>query len=391
MIAHNKTLAAQLCNEFREFFPKTRSSTSSRTTTTTSRRPTSRRPTSTSRRTARGTTRSTGSATRHVEAALAARRDHRRVRLLHLRPRLARGVRGALVFLDGRRGAGPRRPPAQARRYPVRAQRRGARPRAVPGQGGRARDPAGAHARPRTGSRSSATRSSRSRTSTRSRARCSRGSTRSRSSRRRSTSRRSRRSSAPTVEISAELEAQVKSFEEDGKMLEAHRIRQRTEYDLEMMRELGFCNGIENYSRILDGRPPGSAPHTLLDYFPSDFLIVRRRVARDDSADRRHVRGRPVAQADARRLRLPAPVGARQPAAALRRVPREGAAVGPRLGDAGPWELQRVDEHRRAADPPDRDRRPRDRAAPDQDQIDDLLERDPSARGGRASGRWSRP
>ena len=56
-------------------------------------------------------------------------------------------------------------------------------------------------------------------------------------------------------------------------MLEAHRIRQRTEYDLEMMQELGFCNGIENYSRILDGRPPGSAPHTLLDYFPSDYVV----------------------------------------------------------------------------------------------------------------------
>ena len=56
-------------------------------------------------------------------------------------------------------------------------------------------------------------------------------------------------------------------------MLEAHRIRQRTEYDLEMMQELGFCNGIENYSRILDGRPPGSAPFTLLDYFPSDFVV----------------------------------------------------------------------------------------------------------------------
>src|SRR5258706_15677564 len=56
-------------------------------------------------------------------------------------------------------------------------------------------------------------------------------------------------------------------------MLEAHRIRQRTEYDLEMMRELGFCNGIENYSRILDGRPAGSAPHTLLDYFPSDYVV----------------------------------------------------------------------------------------------------------------------
>ena len=64
----------------------------------------------------------------------------------------------------------------------------------------------------------------------------------------------------------------MKRFDEEGKMLESHRIRQRTEYDLEMMQELGFCNGIENYSRILDGRPEGSAPHTLLDYFPSDFI-----------------------------------------------------------------------------------------------------------------------
>ena len=74
------------------------------------------------------------------------------------------------------------------------------------------------------------------------------------------------------VEIKRELQAQVKRFDDEGKMLESHRIRQRTEYDLEMMQELGFCNGIENYSRILDGRPEGSAPHTLLDYFPSDFI-----------------------------------------------------------------------------------------------------------------------
>ena len=75
------------------------------------------------------------------------------------------------------------------------------------------------------------------------------------------------------VEIRNELEEQAKHFEAKGMMLEAHRIRQRTEYDLEMMRELGFCNGIENYSRILDGRPAGSAPHTLLDYFPSDYVV----------------------------------------------------------------------------------------------------------------------
>src|SRR5438094_8556567 len=75
------------------------------------------------------------------------------------------------------------------------------------------------------------------------------------------------------VEIQHELEEQVKRFESEGRMLEAHRIRQRTEYDLEMMKELGFCSGIENYSRHLDGRPPGSPPHTLLDYFPSDFAV----------------------------------------------------------------------------------------------------------------------
>src|SRR6187401_1524335 len=84
--------------------------------------------------------------------------------------------------------------------------------------------------------------------------------------------------SKPTIErahdeIKHELEQQVALFESQGRMLEAHRIRQRTEYDMEMMRELGFCNGIENYSRILDGRPAGSAPHTLLDYFPSDYVV----------------------------------------------------------------------------------------------------------------------
>jgi excinuclease ABC subunit B len=75
------------------------------------------------------------------------------------------------------------------------------------------------------------------------------------------------------VEIRHELEEQVKLFESQGKLLEAHRIRQRTEYDLEMLQEMGYCNGIENYSRILDGRAAGTAPHTLLDYFPKDFVV----------------------------------------------------------------------------------------------------------------------
>ncbi len=84
--------------------------------------------------------------------------------------------------------------------------------------------------------------------------------------------------SRPTIEravseIRHELEQSVKHLEIEGKMLEAHRLRQRTEYDLEMMKELGFCNGIENYSRILEGRAPGTHPFTLLDYFPKDFVV----------------------------------------------------------------------------------------------------------------------
>ncbi len=83
--------------------------------------------------------------------------------------------------------------------------------------------------------------------------------------------------STPSIEraveaIRAELEEQVAFFEAQGKLLEAHRLRQRTEYDLEMLQELGFCSGIENYSRHLEGRPPGSHPFTLIDYFPDDFV-----------------------------------------------------------------------------------------------------------------------
>ena len=75
-------------------------------------------------------------------------------------------------------------------------------------------------------------------------------------------------------EIEAELEKRVDEFERSGKLLEAQRIKMRTTFDIEMMQQLGFCSGIENYSRQLDGRAPGSAPNCLLDYFPEDFLVV---------------------------------------------------------------------------------------------------------------------
>src|SRR5690348_16511056 len=74
------------------------------------------------------------------------------------------------------------------------------------------------------------------------------------------------------ADIGQELNDRCAELEAEGKLLESHRLRQRTQYDMEMLREMGFCNGIENYSRILDGRPPGSRPYCLIDYFPEDFV-----------------------------------------------------------------------------------------------------------------------
>jgi len=73
-------------------------------------------------------------------------------------------------------------------------------------------------------------------------------------------------------EIARELNERCAELEAEGKLLESHRLRQRTQYDMEMLREMGFCNGIENYSRILDGRQPGARPYCLIDYFPNDFI-----------------------------------------------------------------------------------------------------------------------
>jgi excinuclease ABC subunit B len=75
------------------------------------------------------------------------------------------------------------------------------------------------------------------------------------------------------AQIRDELEMRTKELEEQGKLLESHRLRQRTQFDMEMLRELGYCNGIENYSRFLDGRAPGERPYCLLDFFPDDFVV----------------------------------------------------------------------------------------------------------------------
>ncbi len=78
----------------------------------------------------------------------------------------------------------------------------------------------------------------------------------------------------PLKDIQAELNSRVKDFKKSGKIVEAQRLEQRTNYDLEMIEQLGYCSGIENYSRYFDGRAPGQAPFTLLDYFPKDYLLV---------------------------------------------------------------------------------------------------------------------
>jgi excinuclease ABC subunit B len=82
------------------------------------------------------------------------------------------------------------------------------------------------------------------------------------------------RMKAAIIRIEAELQEQLALFEKEGKLLEAQRLRMRTQYDLEMMAEMGFCNGIENYSGPMDGRGRGVAPYTLIDYFPDDWLLI---------------------------------------------------------------------------------------------------------------------
>ena len=76
------------------------------------------------------------------------------------------------------------------------------------------------------------------------------------------------------AEIERELDERVDYFTQNHKLIEAQRIEQRTHYDMEMLREVGYCSGVENYSRVLAGRPPGSTPQTLLDHFPDDFLLI---------------------------------------------------------------------------------------------------------------------
>ena len=226
-----------------------------------------------------------------------------------------------MVLLAGRPAGGPRRAAAPARRDPVRAQRLRACARQVPrprrlgrGLAGRRRDGAEALL---LGRRAGGHRPLRSRSPERSSSAC---------------------ATPPSIpathfvipgpriehalrEIQGELDERVAWFEANGKLLEGHRLRQRTLYDMEMLRELGFCNGVENYSRILAGKPPGAHAGLPARLLPGRLPLLHRREPHDGAADRRHVRGRPLAQDHAGRLRLPPAERPGQPAAALRRVP----------------------------------------------------------------------
>ena len=159
--------------------------------------------------------------------------------------------------------------------------------------------------------------------------------------------------------IEAELQVRLKEFEENDKLLEAQRLRMRTSYDLEMMGELGYCNGIENYSMHIDGRSYGEPPFTLLDYFPDDYPARHRREPRRRAAAARPVRRRPQPQGHARRPRVPPPVGTRQPAAHVRRGARTGEPGGVPVGHAVGLRAAGVVERRRTDRAPDRPDRSR--------------------------------
>ena len=382
VIAHNKTLAAQLCNEFREFFPANaveyfvsyydyyqpeayvpQADLYIEKDSLAERRHRPAPP--------RG----------DLEPALAPRHRDRRVRLLHLRPRLAGGVREARRLPHRRRGDRPRRDAAEADRHPVRPQRHAARPRPLPGQGRRDRDPAGVlrDRLPRLDVR-----------------RRGRADHPLRPAHRRGL-REARHDHRLPGDAVRHLEAddraragrdQARARAAGGAVREpgpdargapdppAHRVRPGDDARARLLqrdREL-----LADPRRAAGGLGAAHAARLL----PLRLRRLRRRVAPDDPADRRHVRGRPLAQADARRPRLPAPVRARQPAAPLRRVPRQGQPARLRLGDARPVRAAPLAGRLRAADPADLPRRPRGRAAADEEPDRRPPERDPPARGG---------
>ena len=161
------------------------------------------------------------------------------------------------------------------------------------------------------------------------------------------------------IHIKKELRQRLDQLVGEGKLLEAQRLEQRTNFDIEMLEATGVCNGIENYSRYLTGRAPGEPPPTLFEFIPDNAIVFADESPRLGAADRRHVQGRLPAQVHARRARLPPAVLHGQPPAQVRGMERDAPAIGVRLGHA-----RRVgdgaDRRRlhRAGDPPHRPHRP---------------------------------
>ena len=175
-------------------------------------------------------------------------------------------------------------------------------------------------------------------------------------------------------EIRRELEEQVRDFTENNQLVEAQRIRQRTEYDMEMMQELGYCSGIENYSRIISERPQGSAPMTLLDFFPDDFVLF---------VDESHVtlpQVRAMYNGDHARKDSLVKYGFRLPCAYDNR-PLKFEEFEGRIGQAvfvsatpGPYERERADQVVEQVIRPTGLLDPRVEVRPVTGQIDDLME-----------------
>ena len=161
------------------------------------------------------------------------------------------------------------------------------------------------------------------------------------------------------VSIEAELDERLAHFKRHGRLLEAQRLEMRTRYDLDMLREVGYCNGVENYSRHLTGREAGSTPSCLIDFFPKDWLLFVRRIARYAAPGPRDVCRRPIAQGGSGRARVPAAQRARQSAAYLRGIRRSHRASGLRFGDAGNVRDRAQQPNRRDDHSPDGARRSR--------------------------------
>ena len=190
-------------------------------------------------------------------------------------------------------------------------------------------------------------------------------------------------------EIRKELRERLELFKSQGKLLEAQRLSARTRYDIEMMMEMGYCPGIENYSRPLSGRNPGEPPYTLFDFFPKDYLLI---------VDESHAtvpqigamyNGDRSRKVDARRARLPLAERAGQSAAEVRRVARAGQAGRLRLGDAGPVRARTNRRRsRRAGRPADRPARSGDRSRLRPRPGAAFARADSRTRRPPASGRW---